>query len=77
MNIHDVNQGIQTSFLAGMTILTDNVFEIIGAVGVVVNLAFVYKSYLDRKAINRIDAENKNLEQELLRKQLDNARGYE
>lgn len=77
MNIQDVNHGIQTTFLAGMTVLTDNVFEIIGAVGVIVNLAFVYKSYLERRALNKIEAQNKTLEQELLKKQIDSIRGYD
>lgn len=77
MNIQDVNHAIQTTFLAGMTVLTDNVFEIIGAVGVIVNLAFVYKSHLDKKKLNKMEAKKITLEQELLKKQIDSIRGYD
>ena len=71
MNIQDVNHGIQTFFLAGVTVLSDSVFEIIGALGVIVNLVFVYNAHVDKKKINKVDAKNKELEQELLRKQIE------
>jgi len=71
VNIQDVNHAIQTAFFAGATILTDNVFEIIGAIGVILNLAFVYQSYSERKKLNRIESENKALEKKILIKQLE------
>ena len=71
MNIQEVNHVIQTAFFAGATILTDNVFEIIGAAGVVINLAFVYKSYMAKQRLDKIESENKALEKELLIKQIE------
>lgn len=71
MNIQDVNHAIQTTFFAGATILTDNVFEIIGAAGVIINLAFVYKSHVAKKKLDKIESENKALEKEILIKQLE------
>ena len=71
MNIHEVNHTIQTMFFAGATMLTDNLFEIIGAAGVIINLAFVYKSYKENKHIKNIDEANKLLEQKILRNKLD------
>ena len=71
MNIHEVNHTIQTMFFAGATMLTDNLFEIIGAAGVIINLAFVYKSYAENKHIKSIDIANKLLEQKILKNKLE------
>lgn len=70
MNIQDVNHAVQTAFFAGATILTDNFFEIIGAAGVIINLAFVYRSYSDGKHLKNIEKANKLLEQKILQKKL-------
>lgn len=71
MSIQDANHWAVTTFFAGMTAVSDNIFEIIGAVGVIVNLAFVAKSFLSKKKVDALDTENKLLEQELLKKQIE------
>ncbi len=65
MNISDVNHLVQSIAFAGLTLISDNLFEIIGATGVIINIIFVIKSYYDKKA-TRI------LQNKLLREKLKN-----
>ena len=65
MNISDVNHLVQSIAFAGLTLISDNLFEIIGATGVIINIIFVIKSYHDKKA-TRI------LQNKLLREKLKN-----
>ena len=71
MNIHEVNQFAATLISAGVAVISDNVFEIIGAAGVIINLMFVWKSYIDKKRLNGIESDNKLLEQKILQGKLD------
>lgn len=71
MNIHEVNQFAATVISAGIALISDNVFEIIGAAGVIINLMFVWKSYIDKKRLNSIESANKLLEQKILQGKLD------
>jgi len=65
VNISDVNHLVQSIAFAGLTLISDNLFEIIGATGVIINIIFVIKSYYDKKA-TRI------LQNKLLREKLKN-----
>lgn len=63
MNISDVNHLVQSIAFAGLTLISDNLFEIIGATGVIINIIFVIKSYYDKKATRML--QNKLLREKL------------
>ena len=46
---HQVNHLAQAGGFAALTWITDNVFQIVGAVGVLVNIYFVVRSYQQKK----------------------------
>lgn len=71
MTWQDINHSAQSIFFLGLTWIGENIFEVIGAVGVLVNIAFVVKGWIEKKRINKIEIENKLLEQEVLRRQLE------
>lgn len=75
MTWQDINHGAQSIFFFGLTWIGENIFELIGAVGVLVNIAFVIKGWVEKKKINKIDIENKLLQQEVLRKTLEDLDG--
>ena len=71
MTWQDINHGAQSIFFLGLTWIGENIFEVIGAIGVLVNIAFVVKGWIEKKRINKIDIENKLLEQQVLKRQLE------
>jgi hypothetical protein len=73
MTWQNINHGAQSIFFFGLTWIGENIFELIGALGVLVNIVFVVKSRIEQNKINKIDIENKILEQEVLRRKLERA----
>ena len=71
MTWQEINHGGQSIFFFGLTWIGENIFELIGAIGVLVNIAFVIKGWVEKKRINKIDTENKLLENKILKKKLD------
>lgn len=73
MTWQNINHGAQSIFFFGLTWIGENIFELIGALGVLVNIVFVVKSRIEQNKINKIDIENKILEQEVLIRKLERA----
>lgn len=70
MTYQDLNHGGQSIFFFGLTWIGENIFEIIGAIGVIVNIAFVVRSRIDKKRLHKAQLEKLMLEHELLKKQI-------
>ena len=65
MSISEVNHFSQMIAFASLTWISDNFFEFVGMVGVIINIIFVIKSYYDKKA-------TRMLQNKLLREKLKN-----
>ena len=74
ITVQDVNHGAQTFLFGAMTWIGDNIFEVIGAIGIIVNLMFVARSYYDKrkaaKEEERRAIERHEYEMELLKRKL-------
>lgn len=74
ITVQDVNHVAQALMFGAMTWIGDNIFEVIGAIGIIANLTFVARSYYDKrraaKEEERRAMERHEYEMELLKRKL-------
>ena len=74
ITVQDVNHGAQTFLFGAMTWIGDNVFEVIGAVGIIANLFVVIRSHIQKQRMaqeeERRAIERHEYEMELLKRKL-------
>ena len=70
ISVQDVNHAASGFGFAALTFISDNLFEVIGAIGVLVNIVFVVRSHYLKKAEHAAKMEREAYEIEILKRKL-------